>query len=184
MHMPSAFRFDHIISVDVETAGPNPGRYALLSIGACTLTDPRHTFYVEIQPSSRDFIPEALAVHGLSLETLAVRGLPPSEAMQSLADWLGVVVPAGRHPQFLAFNAPFDWMFVCDYFYRYLGYNPFGHTAIDIKAYTMGKTGLSWEETSWQKISGRYLGSRQLAHHALQDALDQAEIFQKIFSEA
>jgi len=182
--MPSAFRFDNIISVDVETAGPNPGQYALLSIGACTLTDPRQTFYVEIQPSNQDFVSEAIAVHGLSLDTLAVHGLPPSEAMQNFAVWLKGVVPAGRRPQFLAFNAPFDWMFVCDYFHRYLGYNPFGHTAIDIKAYTMGKTGLSWEETSWGKIAGRYLGNRQLAHHALQDALDQAEIFQKIFSEA
>lgn len=182
--MPSDFRFDNIISVDIETAGPNPGRYALLSIGACTLTDPRQTFYVEIQPSSQDFVPEAIAVHGLSLESLAGRGLPPAEAMQSLADWLAEVVPAGRRPQFLAFNAPFDWMFVCDYFHCYLGYNPFGHTAIDIKAYAMGKTGLSWEETSWRNIAGRYLGNRQLAHHALQDALDQAEIFQKIFSEA
>ncbi len=25
------------ISVDIETAGPNPGGYAMLSIGACTV---------------------------------------------------------------------------------------------------------------------------------------------------
>lgn len=182
--MSSVIWFDSIISVDVETAGPNPGQYALLSIGACTLTDPRQTFYVEIQPSSQNFIPEAIAVHGLSLETMAMNGLPPSKAMQGFADWLEEVVPAEGQPLFLAFNAPFDWMFVCDYFHRYLGRNPFGHTAIDIKAYIMGKTGLPWEETSWRSISRRYLGDRQLAHHALQDAIDQAEIFEKIFSEA
>jgi ribonuclease T len=33
------------ISVDVESAGPIPSRYALLSIGACTLTHLCCSFY-------------------------------------------------------------------------------------------------------------------------------------------
>ena len=36
------------ISVDVETAGPNPGQYSLLSIGACLVFVPAKTFYVEL----------------------------------------------------------------------------------------------------------------------------------------
>ena len=53
------------ISVDIETAGPNPGQYAMLSIGACTVTEPVETFYVEIQPDQEAFSPEALQVSGL-----------------------------------------------------------------------------------------------------------------------
>ena len=39
---------------------------------------------------------------------------------------------------FVGFNAPFDWSFVNYYFHRFLGHNPFGFTAVDIKAYYMG----------------------------------------------
>jgi hypothetical protein len=109
---------------------------------------------------------------------MAINGLP-SAAMQGFADWLEDVMPAGGHPQFLAFNAPFDWMFVCDYFH-YLGRNPFGHTAIDIKAYAMGRP-VSLGRNILAKHLQALPGEPPAAHHALQDAIDQAEIFQKIF---
>ena len=75
-------------------------------------------------------------------------------------------------------------MFVNDYFHRYLGHNPFGHSALDIKAFYMGLSGASWEETSMRYIAPRYLHDQQLTHHALRDALDQAEIFQRMLYEA
>jgi DNA polymerase III epsilon subunit-like protein len=99
--------------------------------------------------------------------------------MQKFASWLSQSIPAGD-PIFVAFNAPFDWMFVNDYFHRYLGRNPFGHSALDIKALYMGRFGVSWSETSMTVVGERYLGSRKLSHNALQDARDQAEIFRRI----
>ena len=171
------------ISVDVETAGPNPSQYSLLSIGACTVSDPRHTFYVELQPVNDNALPEALAISGLSLEQLRENGLPPAEAMARFESWLDEMVPKSGRPLFVAFNAPFDWMFVNDYFHRYLGRNPFGHAALDIKALYMGLTGVTWSETSMQTVASRYLEDRPLIHHALRDAVDQAEILQKILAE-
>ena len=132
------------ISIDVETSGPNPSQFSLLSIGACTLTEPRQTFYVEIKPDKEAFRPDALAISGLSMETLALDGIDPKIAMQQLADWLEEVIPSGEKPLFVAFNAPFDWMFVNDYFLRYLGFNPFGHAALDIKSYYMGLEQVEW----------------------------------------
>ena len=38
------------ISVDVETAGPIPGEYGLLSIGACDVDNPARTFTCELKP--------------------------------------------------------------------------------------------------------------------------------------
>jgi hypothetical protein len=96
--------------------------------------------------------------------------------MQRFAGWVQKVVPEGARPVFVAFNAPFDWMFVCDYFYRYLGYNPFGHTALDIKAYAMGKRSSSWAETSMKRLFSDQAAS-PLTHNALQDAIDQGAIF-------
>jgi ribonuclease T len=166
------------IVVDVEASGPNPGNYALLSLGACTVAEPRQTFYAELQPDKDSFTSEAMAVSGLSLERLAVEGLPPEEAMQAFAGWLAQVVPEEARPVFAAFNAPFDWMFVNDYFHRYLGHNPFGHSALDIKAYYMGLEGVTWQETSHRYVSELYCGKPELTHHALDDAIDEAEILE------
>ena len=168
------------IVVDVEASGPTPGQYALLSIGACTLGESRQTFYVELQPDRDAFTPEAMSVNRLSLERLAAEGLPPADAMQKFAGWVELVVPEDARPVFTAFNAPFDWMFVNEYFYRYLGHNPFGHSALDMKAYYMGLHGITWEETSYREISNRYLGKPGLTHHALDDAIDEAEIAQAL----
>lgn len=172
------------ISVDVETAGPNPGQYALLSIGACLAENPAKTFYVELQPDRMAALPEALAISGLSLAELARRGLPPAEALAQFEAWTLAHTPRGSRPVFVAFNAPFDWMFVADYFHRYLGRNPFGHSALDIKALYMGLTGAPWHETSLHYVAARYGCRQSLAHHALSDALDQAALFREMLSEA
>jgi ribonuclease T len=175
---------DVYISVDVETAGPNPSQYSLLSIGACLVADPQRAFYVELQPVNENFTPEALAISGLSLERLAEQGLPPAEAMARFEAWLQAEVPPGHRPVFVAFNAPFDWMFVNDYFHRFLGRNPFGHDALDIKAFYMGLTGTCWSHTTMRYIAPPYLGDRPLTHHALRDARDQAELFRRMLAEA
>ncbi len=171
------------ISVDIETAGPNPCQYSLLAIGACNLLQPPQTFYIELKPIHEHATPEALAIHGLSLQHLAETGVEPAEAMARFAAWLQQVVPPEHPPIFVAFNAPFDWMFINDYFHRFLGYNPFGHTALDIKALYMGCTGVSWHQTTMTRLAPRYLEGQRLSHHALQDALKQAVIFRKLLDE-
>lgn len=171
------------ISVDVETSGPNPSRYSLLAIGACTLSEPPKTFYIELKPISQCATREAMAIHGLSLQHLEKKGIEPKNAMAQFASWIREVIPHGKSPIFVAFNAPFDWMFINDYFHRYLGYNPFGHTALDIKALYMGLHGVSWHETTMKMLAPRYLIKQSLHHHALQDALDQALLFRKLLYE-
>jgi DNA polymerase III epsilon subunit-like protein len=172
------------ISVDVETAGSHPSHHALLSIGACLVHRPAQTFYAELQPDRHTVLPEALAISGLSLAELGERGLPPAEAMAQFEAWTQAQTPAGGRPVFVAFNAPFDWMFVADYFQRYLGHNPFGHSALDLKAFYMGLTGARWSETSYQYVAARYGCRHELTHHALNDALDQANLFREMLEEA
>jgi ribonuclease T len=171
------------ISVDVETAGPFPREYSMLSIGACTLYEPQKTFYVEIQPLNDHFTEDALQISGLNFTNLKLNGHTPKEAMSGFASWVEQITPQGNEPVFVAFNASFDWMFVSDYFHRFLRRNPFGYKALDIKAFYMGLKGVPWSETAMHKVSEQYLSQRDLTHHALQDALDQAEIFRKLLAE-
>ena len=163
---------------------PSTAGYSLLAIGACCVFDPEQNFYIELKPVNQDFRPEALESCGLSLEKLAAEGVDPLEAMQRFETWLQDVIPVGQRPIFTGFNAPFDWMFVNDYFHRFLGHNPFGHAAIDIKSFYMGLAKVPWAETSMQFVGKRYLNQPALVHHALRDALDQGEIFRKMLLEA
>ena len=172
------------ISVDIETAGPNPSQYAMLSIGACTVSEPVQTFYVELQPDREAFVPEALQVSGLNLDELRENGIPPEGAMSQFADWIEQVTPEGGRPVFVAFNALFDWTFVNDYFHRYLGHNPFGHSALDMKAFYMGLRGVTWDETGFEKVTQHFGINHSLTHNALQDALDQAALFRKMLEKA
>lgn len=169
-----------LVSVDVETAGPHPGRYSLLAIGACLVDDPTQGFYVELRPDADDGVPEALAVSGLSMAALREHGRPPSEAMAAFARWLEQVVPAGRRPVFIGFNAPFDWMFVHDAFHRHLGRNPFGHSALDIKSYALGRLGGTFAATSLAQLGERVGGLGALPHQALEDARIQADLFRRL----
>lgn len=169
-----------LISVDVETAGPNPGSFSMVSIGACLVDDPSQGFYVELKPVNDNITPEAFSVAGLTLEHLRENGLEPVAAMVEFESWVLSAVPAGDVPVFVGFNAAFDWMFVCDYFERFLSRNPFGHAALDIKSFYMGRTGGSWAETSMRFLSVRYLDGRPLSHNALGDARDQAALFSAI----
>lgn len=171
------------ISVDVETAGPDPGQYSLLSIGACLVFAPAETFYVELQPVNDAFTTEALQTSGLDMKQLKTRGLPPGEAMRRFSDWVAKNTPADSKPVFVALNAPFDWMFVADYFHRFLGHNPFGHKALDIKAFYMGLTGTQWSETGFEKIARHYGIEQPLTHHALEDAIAQAGVFRRMLED-
>jgi ribonuclease T len=172
------------ISVDVETAGSTPAAYSMLSLGACLVDDPlESTFYVELKPEKAAFTAEALAVSHLSMDVLEVMGEPPADAMARFATWIEETVPQGHRPVFVGFNAAFDWMFVADAFERHLGRNPFGYTALDIKALAMGRLGGTWAETSMEVLGATYLSGRPLAHHALSDAQDQAELFRALSAE-
>lgn len=166
----------YLISVDVETAGPAPGRYAMLEIGACVVDQPELAFTVRLRPDREAFVPEALAVSSLDLEELGRTGVEPGDAMAAFARWVEGVTPDGMRPLMVGLNVPFDWMFVADYFDRYLGRNPFGHAALDIKALSMGVDGVFWDETSWADLSRRHSAPAALTHSAVQDATDQAAI--------
>ncbi|MER8602861.1 3'-5' exonuclease [Mesorhizobium sp. M0678] len=170
------------VSVDVETAGPIPGEFSLLSIGACSIFEPEQTFACELKPINGNFDPKALEVSGFSLDELGRTGLAPTEAMGAFAKWLSGIAGRNGTPVFVGFNAPFDWSFVNYYFHRFEAGNPFGFTALDVKALYMGATGCSWADTRSSKIAERMKPALTGTHDALSDALYQAEIFRLIWS--
>jgi ribonuclease T len=171
------------ISVDIEAAGPTPGDFSMLSLGACVVGKRDEDFYMELRPLNRNAIPEALSVTGFDLDELARTGEVPLAAMQRFADWVRQAA-SERKPVFLAFNAGFDWSFVNWYFHHFLGENPFGFAPADIKSYFMGLTGCTWEDTKSSKIPAAFQPDVAGDHNALNDARAQAQMFEKMSTSA
>jgi ribonuclease T len=173
-------KLEVFISIDVETSGPIPGEYSLLSIGACAVDEPERTFLCELRPITANADPKALEISGFSLEKLAKTGTPPKEAMAAFAAWVQSLVGETDTPVFVGFNAPFDWSFINYYFHKFLGKNPFGFSALDIKAYYMGATGCSWKDTRSSVLDAELKPTHKSDHNALHDAQYQAELFRLI----
>lgn len=165
------------ISVDVETSGPIPGEYSLLTIGACQVDNLQLTFEASLRPLNSNAVPEAMRVNGLSMSDLTREGSEPRQAMTAFAAWLDEIVVEGHRPVFVGLNASFDWSFINYYFHRFNKSNPFGFSALDIKALYMGATGCTWSQTSATKIAKHFRPSHLPTHKALDDARFQAELF-------
>jgi ribonuclease T len=165
------------ISVDVETSGPIPGEFSMLTIGACVVDDPSDAFSCRLKPIGPGADPDALKVTGLSMSELELSGIDPPAAMAAFAEWIGRASADRGQPILVGFNAPFDWSFVNYYFHRFFGRNPFGFTAIDVKAYYMGVTGSTWHDTRSSAVAAVLMPTLSGTHDALDDARYQAELF-------
>ncbi len=140
--------------VDVEAAGPAPSRYALLSLGANVISNPKKRFYITFKPDRVEYTEEALRITGFTLEGLQKTGVEPKTALQKFHAWVD-----DQHiedPLFTARNACFDWMFYADYVSRYHLDNPFGYFAFDTKS-----------------AFGDLVRNSPVPHHADQDAYIQ-----------
>jgi DNA polymerase III epsilon subunit-like protein len=176
------------ISVDVETSGPTPGSGSLLAIGACLVERPEEGIELLLRPDpGLPWGDDAEAIHGLSRDRLAREGLEPACAIEILATWVERVTPPDSRPIFVAFNAPFDWMFVADAAWRHLGRNPFGMSALDLKALYLGRhldEVERWGETTNMHVRARYPVDLPHTHGALDDAREQAAICRRILDRA
>ncbi len=179
--------------VDVETSGPIPGLHNLLSIGVTHVRrlqgqyQPLGDLYVELQPIFPEFDDAAMRVNGLDVARLESEGLSPERGLAQVIDFVATERRSLEvRPVFVAHNAPFDWMF----FTYYVGHvgreNPFGYSALDLKALAMGALHLGWEETLLKNVAAR-VGAEHpdpsRLHHAGEDARQTARVFSAIMNQ-
>jgi len=183
-------RPDVYFSVDIEADGPIPGPYSMLSVGVAvagrfdgtfSAADPtRDTFYRELRPISEQYVPEALAVSGLDRAELARTGADPAVAMAELSAWVESLATGGR-PVMCAYPAPVDWLFLYWYLVRYTGGSVFGHSGcFDVKTAYAVKAGVPLSRSVKGRMPRHLLSARRHTHHALDDAVEQAELFANV----
>ncbi len=185
---------DVYFSADVETDGPIPGPYSLLSFAlvyaGCFDGEAFHApagygehFYQELQPISGNFENEALAVNGLDRARLCVEGTPPRLAMTLASKWVRRI--AGRQrPVLVAYPLSFDWSWLYWYFVQFSEHgSPFDYSScFDIKTAVAVKAGIPISKASRSKLFPFLRSRHEHTHHAVDDAIAQAEIFANVFS--
>jgi hypothetical protein len=187
---------DVYISGDIEADGSIPGRFSMLAFGLTvaatfdgevfTPRDPnQQTFYRELKPIAEDYDPAALKAARLDREALARDGVEPEAAMRDAAKW--VVAQAdeasGARPVLVGYPVVFDWMFLHWYFVRYAGESPFGFSgALDIKTIYQQKAQITLDHAGRNDLPPELRGSHPHTHNALDDAIEQAEIFVRLFT--
>jgi hypothetical protein len=182
------------VSVDVEADGPIPGPFSMLSFGmaVCGVSDASsfmpsdpaaNTFYAELKPISDTFEPDALAVSGLDWDRLAAEGRDPGEAMNAASAWVAEIA-AGATPVFVAYPLGYDWMWTYWYFVRFAEEgSPFGHSRhVDMKTLYANKAGTLISRSTKSQMPAGLLPRSPHTHNALDDAVEQAELFQNLMA--
>lgn len=166
------------MAVDIEATGPIPGKYSMYEIGAVSVDFPDYDFEAKIALLHDAHDTKALDATGTTMESLRCSGDDPKTVMENFERWiLNAANFHGREPVLVAINAPFDWMFVAWYFHTFLGRNPFGYTALDLKAYFAGKESYAWCKANKRSMEECYGGKLPHTHRALDDARKVAELF-------
>ncbi len=156
--------------VDVESDGPIPGDFSMISFGAVLVDEQLDkTFYGKLKPISEKFIHEALAVSGHSREE-TLNFDDPKKVMEDFEQWIaGACAETGNdRPIFISDNNGFDWMFVCWYFHHFLGRNPFGHSSQNLGSLYKGL-----EKDTFKNF--KHLRRTKHTHHPVDDAKGNAE---------
>jgi hypothetical protein len=185
---------DIYFSADVETDGPIPGPFSLLSFalvyagrfdGSVFQRPVAHdtvSFYRELKPISEDYQPEALRVNGLDRDRLKIQGLPPDVAMNEASEWVKSLA-SGERPVLVAYPLSFDWSWLYWYFVRFAkDGSPFSYSqCFDLKTAFAIKAKRPIAQSGRSELFPPLRSRKVHSHNALDDAFEQADIFANLF---
>jgi ribonuclease T len=185
------------ISVDIESSGNTPGKYSMLSLGACIVGNTEVQFYREIKPLNMNYILEAMKISSLGLsfieederfnpksnkfspkqvlQTLWERAPSPSQVMSDFASW---IIENTKGFRAVEASAPsrFDGMFTSWYFGNFYDEeSPLGFSGEDINSMYRGFKKDINAHIKQIKIPFKH------SHSALDDAIEQAKKFETFF---
>ncbi len=175
------------VSTDVETDGPIPGPYSMLSFGsAAYLADKTlvATFEANLEKlpgagsdartmSWWQQYPEAWQATRQNL-------LSPRAAMTTYADWLDGLPGT---PVFAGYPAAFDFLFVYWYLIRFAGRSPFAHAALDIRTLAMALRHQPYIESGRRTLPAEWFDDLPHTHRALDDAIEQGALLCNMLAE-
>lgn len=177
------------VSTDVETDGPIPGPYSMLSLGSAAFRadkSPVATFSINLETlpeaSTDPGYMEFWRRHPEAWEEARRNPEPPEAAMRRYLAWVRGLPGV---PVFVAYPAGFDFTFVYWYLMRFTGESPFSFSAVDIKTYAMAMLGRPYRACVKRNLPKRWFDAEfPHRHRALDDALEQGAMFLNMLAES
>lgn len=177
------------ISVDIESNGPIPGVYSMLSLGAAAYSlennTPISTFEINISPL-KDAIEcpktmEFWANNREAYEKITTGQVNPKIAMNMYLKWL-------KHLRsklvFVGYPASFDFMFSHWYLIKFTNEDPMGFQALDLKTMAMCLLNKQFRHTTKRNMPKEwFIGSPKHDHTPLNDAIGQGTMFINMYKE-
>jgi len=175
------------VSTDVESDGPIPGPYSMLSFGSAAYWGDKRlvsTFSANLEtlPGATSH-PETVAwwqKQPAAWEACRQDLQDPEKVMRDYLVW---VKRLPGKPVFVAYPAGFDFSFVYWYLMKFTGESPFSHSALDIKTYAMALMRRDYREVTKKQMPARWFDPLDHTHRALDDALEQGALFCNMLAE-
>lgn len=178
------------ISTDIETDGPIPGLFSMLSFASAAFIIEKNpetgilkknlvdSFSANIttlpdattDPDTMDFwsrFPEAWAFATENPEL-------PEVIMPKYCDWLKTLEGT---PIFVAYPLGFDFTFIYWYLQKFVGESPFKHHGLDMRSYAMGALKRNYGKSGKQNMPEHWFDDLPHTHKALDDAIAQGALF-------
>lgn len=175
---------DIYVSIDIESVGPAPGLYSMISLGAAAFErdgEELGTWSANIHELA-DAIrhPDTMAFweqHPDEWARATDDAVWPIDAMHAFEAW---VVGLGGKPIAAAWPAGFDFAFVNYYCHRFLGSNPLGYACLDIRSLAMGLTYSrgyrDLHESEMEALRAQVDRQGLREHVAVDDAVEQGRL--------
>jgi len=169
------------VSTDIETDGPLAGTHSMLSLGSAAFA-PDGTLLATFS-ANLETLPGAVSdaktmawwqTQPAAWASCRLDAAPPAAVMARYLAWLKGL--PGR-PVFVAYPSAFDFPFVYWYLLRFVGENPFGFSAIDIKTYAMALLRRPYRLCGKRSMPAEWMAPTPHTHVAIDDALEQGRIF-------
>lgn len=159
--------------VDVESDGPAPGLFSMVSFGAIKVDrELTTTFKGLVKPISSNWNEDALKISQISRQQhLAYPD--PLEVMLDFKQWIEKT-SVGK-PVFISDNLAFDWQFINYYLHAYTQSNPFGFSGRRIGDIYSGLKKNLRAASEWKKMRKTIHD-----HDPVNDAKGNAEAFLQI----
>ncbi|MEX0598430.1 MAG: exonuclease [Candidatus Paceibacterota bacterium] len=195
------FNKEIYISIDIESDGPIPGENSMLSLGAAAfcLENVNKIFYNDIfvegklistYSTNLELLPNATpnpdtmkfwSDNKFAYDETRRNLLSPDIAMFNFDQWLQSFKP--RQCVAVCYPAGYDFTWVYWYLMKFVGKSQFSHSALDIKTLVMGALKTNYRNSVKKNFPKRWFGKSKHSHIALDDAIEQGEIFCKIMNE-
>lgn len=170
------------VSTDVETDGPVPGIYSMLSFASVAFDESGK----EIGSFTRNLMtlpdaksdPDTVKWWETQPEAWEACRKDQSSPVAAMSDYTRWVESLPGKPVFVAYPAGFDFLFVYWYLVRFTGKSPFSFSALDIKTFAMARLGTPFRQTTKRNMPKAWFeGQPKHSHVAEDDARGQGLLF-------